>query len=395
VSNSTLAQTKTILSWFVAFVGLAVCEYRLILAGVDGVDGIAWDHLLAGTIHVLGPGVFGLLALRDRRWAAFCFLVCGPVVAFVMAYPASGVWERDGESVGYYLPPIWLAIDLTVLFFAPLVLVAFATGKRVFYGFPLWAIAATTAFFPSNWTPLLLKPLFAWSASYLGFGAFWLVTARLGWPRLQVSWPKSRTRRFALGCTLILVAAVVDVAGMLAWVASHSSTWRPDCSGYRLPTIPFNSSHAVFTALVIRTGHSVRAIGKSGGSWAIGVVEQRYWGVPSWKPQFVLLTGSWFVEDETFLISGYRAEGLLTRFLPIVSTQYCAVGADPIAEAEIPLRLLNDPSTPIQIIGQVRSPKRMAPALAYNDLSRAFDPSQRPYVPLAASEFESQGAHGL
>ena len=64
-----------------------------------------------------------------------------------------------------------------------------------------------------------------------------------------------------------------------------------------------------------------------------------------------------FWEGETFLISGRRPRGLLTRYLPIVDTMPCVGIARAVSKEEVHLRLLRNPPLPHEerIIGEVQS----------------------------------------
>src|SRR5207253_9533879 len=84
------------------------------------------------------------------------------------------------------------------------------------------------------------------------------------------------------------------------------------------------SRHVVFTARVIFVGRSFYALTHDSGmnlpgfhdprvgDWAIGVVQERFWGLPSWVPHLVLLTNFIYWTGETYFIDGSHEIGLLT-----------------------------------------------------------------------------------
>jgi hypothetical protein len=124
--------------------------------------------------------------------------------------------------------------------------------------------------------------------------------------------------------------------------AGGSSLWTPDCSGGLLFVRPVRPDHVVITARVIRTAHTARIGGSWAGDWAIGIVEERFWGLPGWA-RVVFLTNSRFWEGRTFFVSGRRSRGILTRFLPLVDAMACgSYGSGPVADATIELRLLRE-----------------------------------------------------
>jgi hypothetical protein len=86
---------------------------------------------------------------------------------------------------------------------------------------------------------------------------------------------------------------------------------------------PFRPEHVVVKARLIWAGHTVKVAGKWAGDWAIGVVEEHFWGLPSWKPRLVLLINHPFHDGDTVLVSGEREQGILTRHLTIVSIMAC------------------------------------------------------------------------
>jgi hypothetical protein len=156
-----------------------------------------------------------------------------------------------------------------------------------------------------------------------------------------------------------VAVVILDIAATLAMTAWQSSLWGPDCSGRALFTKAAFPGHAVFTARLIYVGHkNTDRLGWQAGDWAIGIVQDRFWGLPRWNSHLVLLTHAIFWEGETYFIDGRRPKGLLTRLLPIVEAGPCA-RSRPIVDATIDLRALHQslPSSGARIIGYVRKPE--------------------------------------
>ena len=188
---------------------------------------------------------------------------------------------------------------------------------------------------------------------------FLVGTKKWGWPPLLAPRPTSRRSRLGNVFATCAVVVILDVAATVAMTAWQSSLWGPDCSGRALFTKPAFPGHAVFTARLIYVGHkNTDRLGWQAGDWAIGIVQDRFWGLPRWNSHLVLLTHAIFWEGETYFIDGRRAEGLLTRLLPIVEAGPCA-RSRPIVDATIDLRALHEtlPASGACIIGYVRKPE--------------------------------------
>jgi hypothetical protein len=144
-----------------------------------------------------------------------------------------------------------------------------------------------------------------------------------------------------IAATTLLIALLV-VGGVFSLAAIRASLWTPDCSGGRLFTRPLSPEHVALTARIVRTAHTNKIAGSWAGSWAIGIVEERFWGLPWWA-RTTLLTNSMFWEGRTYFISGTRAYGLLAHHLPIVDATACGnLFAVPVADAAPELRLLHE-----------------------------------------------------
>jgi hypothetical protein len=131
----------------------------------------------------------------------------------------------------------------------------------------------------------------------------------------------------------------------------------------------------VFTARVIFTGRSIEALTREAsffrslgvhdrrvGDWAVGIVQERFWGVPSHWPHLVLMTDFIYWKGETFFIDGAHGNGLLTRILPIVGARVSCSRSRPARDAIVDLRLLREtpPEGGARLIGYVREPEVFA-----------------------------------
>jgi hypothetical protein len=325
-------------------------------------DSSLWQMLglcLLGLVFLVGS----FTALRSRRRAGLLFIVAAPIVAFILAYPAAGFWvTQPNGDVDYILPGPPQAIVLSCVFFAPFLapLIAIRNRRRAAYLFVISVLLFGLGISLWEKTAVLLSPLAAWSALFVGFGAFWLGTYNLGWPPLLIAEPRPLGRKLATAVFECLLVASLVVVGTFVVTAAQATPWSPDCSGPRLFTQPLRPDHVVFTARLIRVGHVKKVSGKWAGDWAIGLVQEPFWGLPPWEPHLVLITDGIFWEGETYFISGVRADGLLTRILPIVDTARCLGQACPVADAAIYLHLLHRQSSEseVNVIGYVQSPKR-------------------------------------
>jgi hypothetical protein len=364
-------------------------------AGVLGV-------VLLGLVFLAGS----ILGLRNRRRASLLFLISAPVVAFFLAFASAGhlVWAADGG--GYFESPfISSALWLAFLFFLPLVLPLFALKKKskklaliLFVGA---AALVTPAFIASRWTSWFLPELAAWSALLATFGSFWLKTDQWGSSPLLAPFNQPRsTRRKIAGWAFVVVAIVcLDVAFTGVFVAMTSSLFSVDCNAEQPFTHPLNSEHAVFVASVIFTGFSIDTwrrkptygFGGSSqsqiGDFAIGVVKEKFWGLPSWV-HFVLLTRGVYWKGEVYFVDGRRYDGLLSRYLPIVDGGISCSRTRPVAQAEIDLRELRRHSrlaSGAQIIGYAMKPQAFRSFFAERPI---------PPIPMPGAQISATGSTG-
>ena len=313
---------KLSISWLIVALGCLLGLVALVALGMvhvwpDRPPAPAWVGITGIALEGLTFLIGSLVALRNRRLAGVIFLSVMPVAALCFAYPGVLVW-RDGEG---------------------------------------------------------LFPLLAWWGPFLLVGLFWWRTGKHGWPSLVQarSW-SLRKRAAALAATCVTIL-FLDVALTVIFIGLGSSLFSGDCSG-RPPFLhPLFPNHAVFTARVVFAARSLNALtdeddflrppgpDRAVGDWAIGIVEERFWGMPLWT-HFVQLTNHVYWEGETYFVDGFRYEGFLTRFLPIVEGG--AGGCTrtmPVQDAVVDLRLLRTPPPPgsARVMGYVRGPEIFTP----------------------------------
>lgn len=365
---------KTGLSWFVAVIGLLVGFIRLAQAGMwwspvgDWESGwlLRWVGFIAVPVVALAFLTGSVVSLRSRKVGGIIFLAFMPVAAFLLAYPDSGflVWYKEG---GFFeVPEPLVAIGLTILFYAPfLVMLALRDDRRkAAFAFGLSVAVVALIFSRTRWWSVLPLRLFGWSMPFLLFGAFWFWTGRRGWPALVRYLPASFPKRVGGAILGALAIGVLDVLMTFSLTALGSSTWGPDCG--RMPgpyTAPRFPGHMLFTAKTVFVGRSMRTAllsrnqerGSSDiGEWAVAVVDQPFWGVRSWR-RLVLLTDGYYWKNRNYFIDGSSSGGLLDRHLPIIRTSPC--GRSNLAEnALVDLRVLHQPppKTGARILGFVR-----------------------------------------
>lgn len=381
MSTSMRTRLKPVLSWIAVTLG---CLAGFIACAEFGVGGVAlsdrspawylpWFGITGEALLGVGFLVGSLVALRNRRLAGIIFLAVMPVAAFCLAYPASGflVWRADG---GWFETPFpSTAIGLAALFYGPFLppLWMWRRTKRAVIVFALAALVAGVIFARSRWAPALLPRLAGWSIPLLLPGLFWLRTGKLGWPSLLQTRPSSLAKRVvALAATCVAILCL-DVVFTVMICGLGSNLFSPNCKGRPLFVHPVFPTQAVFTAKVFFAARSVDALlGLHGGfhpsgpdhevgDWAIGIVQERFWGMPHWT-SLVLLTNDVYWEGETYFVDGHRFAGSLTQFLPIVGDIACR--RTKLAQnAIVDLRLLRKPppTGSLRIIGSVRGPEKL------------------------------------
>lgn len=368
------SKPKTVTTWLVASLGSLVGLFELAKFGMSWLpSGDRDPGWLLRWLTFAGSGLFGLVFLigsitapRRPRRAGVIFLVFLPITAFCLAYEESGflVWHADGS--GWFEAPLPMtAIGLTVLFFVPFAapLLILRNRKWAAIMFVTAALVAVPLFALSRWTSVLLPHLAAYATPFVLFGLFWLGTYKLGWPPLLQPRPRGVPRRIATLLVTCLLILCLDIALTLGLSALNSSLFTGDCARKTPITHPESPSHAVFTLRTIFVGRSIEALtrgqgihGLEVGDWAIGVVRERFWGVPSRWPHLMLMTNYIYWKDETYFIDGVRENGLLTRALPIVDARVGCSRSRPIQDALVDLRMLREapPEGGTRLIGYVR-----------------------------------------
>jgi hypothetical protein len=359
---------KAVLSWLAVALGFLLGIFALAIFGMEWIPtrvGMGW---WVPWFTIVGIGLLGLgcttssiIATGSRRWAGFILLVLMPFAALGLAYPDSGYLRWDAHLGGVFETPIIpTAFWLTLLFFAPLFLLLLTIRHRKLAAllFAISACVAVVVFSMSRWTKVLVPHLAGWSAPFLVLACFWLGTHKRGWPPLVVRRKRSLTRHFATISIACLSVLLLEITVTLALTAWRSSLNGGDCSRRPLFSQQLSPEHSVFTARVIRVHHQRETSGKWAGDWAIGVVQERFWGIPRWG-RLVLLTNYPFWEGETYFIDGRRAPGLLTRALPVVDAGTLCTRTRPVSEATVELRVLRQrkPSNGARIVGYVQRPQ--------------------------------------
>jgi hypothetical protein len=355
---------RAALSWLAVGVGLLFGF--LALAGF----GMAWppfnDDWLPRWIGYGGGALLGpvflagsIVALRNRKRAGIIFLICMPLTVFCLAYPSAGylVWRSDG---GWFeVPELPTAIGLTTIFFLPIfaALLAIRYRRHAVYLFCATVVLAGFVFGLSHWTKAFLPRFGEWSALFLLFGLFWRGTCSRGWPSLLQPRSHPLSQRAAAFVFTCIVVLSVDIVATLGLSALGSSLFSGDCHGKPPFVHPESPYHAVFTARVIFVGRSIEALSNhrgifrdphfpesrdpSVGDWAIGVVQERFWGLPSWS-RLVLLKNFIYRKNETYFVDGSRDRGLLSRELPIVDGRTNCSRTKPVQDAIVDLRALRE-----------------------------------------------------
>lgn len=377
-------KAKPAIRWVITVLGSLVGLYMLAVSGMSGLPHgdsspawyLDWFSLIGTTLVGISFLAGSIAALRRPKVGGIIFLAFLPIAAFCLAYPNAGflVWHDGG---GWFETPIpSKAIGLAALFFLPFAaaLVTLRNRKRAATMFAITALPATFIFIRSHWTAALLPRLVGYSVPFLLFGLFWLWTFNLGWPTLLRPRQLGATRRIRELALIVAAVLVLDVAVTFALSAFFSSLSSPDCGEappLTRPVQPAQAGSAVFTARAVLVGSSIDGLlpthqwirSSHMGEWAIGVVEERFWGLPSWQPRFVLMTDFIYWKGQTYLIAGTQGQGFLTRFLPIVGAGSFCSRSRPLADDVIDFRLLHEPP-PVggtRLIGYVKAPGPFVP----------------------------------
>jgi hypothetical protein len=271
----------------------------------------------------------------------------------------------------------WLGVaGLALLGLALLTSSLVAVRNRKTAGFILLAaipVAFACLAYATSDEGMWLPSLAGWSVPFLLPGLFWVLTERRGWPSLVRDRPRSLRMRVSAVAVTFVAVVCLDVALTVILSGMRSSLFSGTCGGHPPYRRAESPDHAVFTARVILAGRSLEArrtvnglwpTGPDGdvGDWAIGVVEDNFWGLPRWT-RVVLLTNNVYWKGETYFVDGGRAGGLLTQLLPIVEGGVGCSRTRPVQYAAVDLRLLRTPSAPgaTRVTGVVRGPETFIP----------------------------------
>ena len=182
------------LSWFVVLTGFLVGFVMLARWGMwwtpigDWDPGwlLRWVSFIAVLLVACAFLSGSIASLWSRKLGGLIFLSFMPFTAFFLSYPDSGflVWYKEG---GFFeVPEPAIAVGLSLLFYAPfLVVLAFRHDRRkATFAFGLSVAIAALIFSRTRWWSVLPPRLFGWSVPFLLFGVFWLWTSRRHWPPL-------------------------------------------------------------------------------------------------------------------------------------------------------------------------------------------------------------------
>jgi len=317
---------KIVTSWLVVAAGFLLAALALaMLSMVDFASERLPEFLTLLVVLSTGAPVLVVgssVATKDRFRGGLILRGAIPIGIFLVA---------GGPIFGL----VWTALLFTV-----------RHRRRAAWRLALIVSMVGVVYVVSHGTTDTLRFLGAWSAFFGLFGLFWWGTHKLGWPTLVPSKPRGlrgAVIAVATPCLIVLCLTVAVTFGLSVWWSgAYSGSYRP------LIVRPVSPDHAVFTARILLVGRPLKDSTMDDGSprerragtWAIGVVEERFWGLPASARRFVLLTHYVFWKGETYFIDGQRPRGTLRRLLPIIeapSSRTRVVGA-----AVVDLRVLRE-----------------------------------------------------
>jgi hypothetical protein len=283
---------RKLFDWLVAIFGFAVGVFVIGLLASNEKPSGEWVAFL--TIVILGvvPLIASIVALRNRKRAAYFFLIVGLLAAICVVPAWWMVRAREGEG---RISSLLLFLVLTAIVFA-------------------------------------------------GPGTFWLQTERKNWPPI-IEHTLTLRLQVLSGLSIFLLLLFGVVATGLYGIAKMPGFG--DCGEPRPFAAPKSAEQAAFTARIVYV-HPV----SSYGGWSIARVEQRYWGLPWWNHRFVVLPYR-FKPGDNYLVDGYVRPSLLGHLINLMHV-HCSRTA-PVNDAQVDLRLLRDgpPKTGVRIIGRV------------------------------------------
>jgi hypothetical protein len=330
----------------------------------------AWITVVGFTLFAISFLIGPLVALRSPRHAGIGFLIVMPFIAFCVTYPYwyFRVSYADGKGSVEFLSPL-AAIGLALTLFVPIAggLLSLRDRKVGAIVFAIGALLAAFVFGRSRWTSTFVLELSIGAVFFLLLALFWLVTDHFHWPIALPPRPRSMVRRVGRVVVTGFVILCVVVGIATAREAYFSSMWNPDCGLHPPVTRTNSANHAVFTARVVYVGLTVRTRVQIGryqtwisdsriGEWAIGVVQERFWGIsPRW-PHLVLLTNFIYWKDATYFIDGFTERSVWSAF-PVVEGGIGCSRTRVIQDAPVDLHLVRQaPLKGAAIVGAVRQP---------------------------------------
>ncbi len=157
------------------------------------------------------------------------------------------------------------------------------------------------------------------------------------------------------------MAVSVAAMGLLGTVVTamvvltvHSGFGRGDCGESPPFVSPKYPGQSVFVAKILYVSGESQPSDKH-IPWSIAVVEHRYWGLPWWVPNFVLIghSGLFLKKGAEYFVDGDRTMARLSSFFPYIELR-CASRTATVSDAEVDLRVLRDgpPRSGVRIIGR-------------------------------------------
>lgn len=285
---------KIILNWGVVSLGVILGILALGILAATPPPGYSdgWPALLLTSLYGCVCLFGSLIGLRNRRRAAAVFLFAVPAWVIFLLW---GAYHACVLTDGFAdLPRLFLAVSVPAL-----------------------------------------------------FGVFWFFTHRARWDAILGTQSRTAIQRklSALRNALLLFVAVSFVAFGLESIAIPPG----DCGIGSTPFVKMRfPGQIAFVAKALTEG-------SEGEFPALGLVEERFWGLHWWERHIVFISDYDFRRGKTYFVEGQNSAGLLTRFFPVVVTSHC--GQTSLAKESVELRVLRDgvPQGSARIIGIVRS----------------------------------------
>jgi hypothetical protein len=150
----------------------------------------------------------------------------------------------------------------------------------------------------------------------------------------------------------LLLAAIVYVAVCVV-LTVRSPIVRGDCGEHIPFAAPIRPEQAVFTAKILYVSGELQPP-EWREPWSIALIRHRYWGLPWWLPNLVLLGHYPTKKGEEYFIDGDRSLFRLSGFFPYIDFR-CGSRVGLLSESEVEIRLLKDgpPKSGVRIIGRV------------------------------------------